>query len=418
MSYFSKYYQKDIVRLTKNLTPKGATITKVTHRDVNSYSKNLTQNIDYLLFNDALSYVDDIQTHLNRLKKRLNFESRIVVISFNFLWKPLLDLATNLGLREQITRQPNWLTPEDITNLFQLEGFETIKQGRRFLFPVNLGPVSDFINNFIAQLPIINIFCLTNYQVFRMAGQKKDYSVSIIIPARNEAGHLKDVLKKIPKLGKKTEVIFIEGHSKDNTYQVLKKEVSLFNQKVYQHLSAVSLYKQRGKGKGDAVRLGFKKANNEMLIILDADLTVDPKNLYKFYNVISKGQGEFVNGSRLVYPMETQAMQTLNYFGNKFFSLTFSYLLSQQVKDTLCGTKVLLKKDYNKIAQNRKYFGDFDPFGDFDLLFGATKLNLKLVEVPVRYKERVYGETNISRFTHAWLLLKMTIFAAKKLKFT
>ena len=115
--------------------------------------------------------------------------------------------------------------------------------------------------------------------------------------------------------------------------------------------------------------------------------------------------------------MEEKAMRFLNLLGNKFFSLMFSWLLDQRFKDTLCGTKVLFKSDYEQLKKGRKFFGEFDPFGDFDLIFGASKLNLKLVEIPIRYKERTYGMTNIRRFRHGLLLFKMCFFAFKKIKF-
>jgi glycosyltransferase involved in cell wall biosynthesis len=175
--------------------------------------------------------------------------------------------------------------------------------------------------------------------------------------------------------------------------------------------------KQEGRGKGDAVRKGFDSASGDILMILDADLTVKPEDLPKFYDAMANGDGEFINGCRLVYQMEDKAMRILNIFGNKFFSVMFSWLLEQRIKDTLCGTKVLFKSDYEKIKANRKFFGDFDPFGDFDLLFGASKLNLKIIDLPIHYQARVYGETNISRFKHGWLLLQMCFFAMKKIKF-
>jgi glycosyltransferase involved in cell wall biosynthesis len=213
-------------------------------------------------------------------------------------------------------------------------------------------------------------------------------------------------------MGTKSEVIFVEGHSKDNTHQAIKEEI-----KRYKGPIKSRIFKQKGKGKGDAVRLGFSKAKGDLLMILDADLTVDPKELPKFYKVAISGKGDLIVGSRLVYPMDKQAMRMLNHLGNKFFSLAFSFLLGQRIKDTLCGTKVLLRSDYEKIKANRNIFGDFDPFGDFDLIFGASKLNLKIIEIPIRYKERTYGETNISRFKHGLLLLRMMIFAAKNIKF-
>ena len=110
-------------------------------------------------------------------------------------------------------------------------------------------------------------------------------------------------------------------------------------------------------------------------------------------------------------------MRFLNMVANKFFGLAFTWLLGQSIKDTLCGTKVLFREDYESIVRHRSYFGDFDPFGDFDLLFGAAKLNARILDLPIRYQARAYGETNIQRWRHGWLLLRMTAFAALRLKF-
>ena len=237
--------------------------------------------------------------------------------------------------------------------------------------------------------------------------------MSIIIAARNESGHIEELIARIPSFGGGVEVIFIEGNSIDNTYEVIE---SCINKNSFSGIS-YKLLKQSGKGKGDAVRMGFEHASGDVLIILDADITVPPEELHRFFDPIASGEAEFVNGVRLVYPMEDDAMRFFNLLGNKFFSWAFTWLLGQPIRDTLCGTKALKKTDYELIARNRKYFGDFDPFGDFDLLFGATKLNLKILEVPVRYRARRYGETNISRWKHGWLLLKMVAFAATRIKF-
>ena len=239
----------------------------------------------------------------------------------------------------------------------------------------------------------------------------KKSSVSVIIPARNEAGNISNILDSVPKIGTNTELIFVEGHSNDGTldecYRVKEK---------YSHKD-ISILIQDGKGKGDAVRKAFLNAKNDVLMILDADLTVPPNDLPKFFDAIVSGKGEFINGTRLVYQMEDEAMRFLNLLGNKFFSKVFTYLLEQRVKDTLCGTKVLWRKDYLKIVAGRKYFGNFDPFGDFDLLIGAAKLNLKIIEIPIAYRRRKYGSTQIERFRHGILLLKMTFFAFRKIKF-
>lgn len=408
MFNFSNYYHKDLIKFTKNILT-----DKASHVLVYSGLPKKKKRYDYIFLVNALSQVDDVQEYIIKLKKYSNPNTRIVVIYFNFLWKPILDFASSLGLRKKDTREPNWLSSQDIENIFLLEGFGQVSHGQRFLFPADFWLLSEIFNKYIAQFPLINLLCLTTYQIFRLNPKTQKYSVSIIIPARNEEGNMKGVLKKIPKIGTKTEVIFVEGNSKDNTFSTIKDEVK--NNK--RHDLPAFLYKQKGRGKGDAVRFGFSKANNDILMILDADLTVDPKELPKFYNAISQGYCEFANGSRLVYPMQNQAMRSLNYIGNKVFSILFTYILGQRIKDTLCGTKALLKKDYVAIANNRKYFGEFDPFGDYDLLFGATRLNLKIIDIPVRYKDRTYGSTNISRFTHGLLLFKMTIFAANKIKF-
>jgi glycosyltransferase involved in cell wall biosynthesis len=233
----------------------------------------------------------------------------------------------------------------------------------------------------------------------------------VIVPARNEAGNIPDIFTRVPDMGQGTELVFVEGHSRDNTYAAIRAAMAQHPERCCQ------LLRQGGVGKGDAVRLGFAQARGEMLMILDADLTVPPEDLPRFYEVLCSGKGEFVNGVRLVYPMEREAMRFVNLAGNKFFTIVFSWLLGQPIKDTLCGTKVLWKRDYEAIAANRAYFGDFDPFGDFDLIFGAVKSNLKITDLPIRYRERTYGTTNIERWKHGWLLLRMVIFAARRLKF-
>lgn len=405
--YFSSAYQEDLKDFVTKLTPSGSKRKTVVYK-----GQELRGTYDYIFLANSFAYIPDVQHFIKTLKKHSHKKTRVVVIYFNFLWRPILSTATLLGLRQKDQREPNWLSPQDISNLFYLENFDEVISGKRLLLPLKLGLFSTIVNRFFAQLPLINHFCLTTYQIFRPIPPSKEYSVSIIIPARNEEGHIKGVLKKIPKLGSKTEVIFVEGNSTDDTYEAINDEIKRNKRKAIK----ARLFKQKGKGKADATRLGFAHAKNDMLMILDADLTVPPGDLTKFYRLISEGKGEFANGSRLMYPMEDQAMRTLNYLGNKLFSLAFTYLLNQRVKDTLCGTKAILREDYLRIKRNNP-FGDFDPFGDFELLFGATLLNMKIVDIPIRYKERTYGTTNISRFTHGWLLIQMTFFAARKIKF-
>jgi len=277
--------------------------------------------------------------------------------------------------------------------------------------------LSKLFNRYLVHLPPFSWLALANFVITRpdpardKSNLRETASVSVIVPARNEAGNIENILRRVPELGCQTELIFVEGHSSDNTFETIKQLIEKYNPK------KCRLFRQTGSGKGDAVRLGFEKAEGDILMILDADMTVPPEDLTRFYNAIIGGRGEFINGVRLVYPLEDQSMRFLNMVGNKFFSLAFSWLLGQPIKDTLCGTKVLWKRNYEIIVRNRHYFGDFDPFGDFDLLFGAAKLNFKIAEMPIRYRSRTYGATNIDRWRHGWQLLKMVIFAARRIKF-
>jgi glycosyltransferase involved in cell wall biosynthesis len=281
------------------------------------------------------------------------------------------------------------------------------------IWPVWTPLVADFCNRVLARVWPFTHLALSNFIVARPKPQARasEPTVSVIVPARNESGNIRAIFSRTPNIGAWTELVFVEGHSKDDTHAAIEGAIA-----EHPH-QRCQLLKQTGAGKGDAVREGFQKARGDVLMILDADLTVPPEDLPRFYAALCSGKGEFINGVRLVYPMEKQAMRFVNLLGNKFFTLAFSWLLDQSVKDTLCGTKVLWRSDYELIAANRAYFGDFDPFGDFDLLFGAAKLSLKISDLPVRYRERTYGSTNIQRWTHGWLLLKMIVFAARRLKF-
>jgi len=380
---------------------------------------NLTETFDYIVLSDSLSYCEDIQRAFEGLGRVSHPATRVIITYHNFLWQPVLKLAELFRLKMPQPRL-NWLNKGDVINLLNLGGFEVIKQGRRFLFPKFFPLLSWFVNKYIAHLPLFNRLCITGFIIARpdvLSGpcpqdEETQLSVSVVIPARNEKGNIENAVLRMPRFGKHLEIIFVEGHSKDGTLDEIKR-VS----EKYKDQWDIKYAVQEGKGKADAVRKGFSIASGEVLMILDADLTVPPDDLVKFYNAVVSRKGEYINGSRLVYPMEKQAMRMLNMFGNKFFSIMFSWLLGQTLKDTLCGTKVISRVNWEKLVANRSYFGDFDPFGDFDLIFGAAKLNLKIVEIPIRYRAREYGETNISRFRHGWLLLKMVAFAMNKIKF-
>lgn len=372
----------------------------------------LNEKFDFIIISDTIGYFDDVQKSFEQLHELCTPETRIIITYINFLWLPVLNIAEFLNLKMPQVRN-NWLDIDDIMNLLSLAGFDAIKSGRKFLMPVYVPLLSAFLNRFVSNLPVLNGLCLSKFIIARSSKvQKKPDSVSVIIPARNEKGNIETIVNRVPKMGTYTEIIFVEGNSSDDTMQEIERVSSLYGKTL-----DIKYFKQPGKGKADAVRLGFDNASGEVLMILDADMTVPPEDLTKFFNAIESAKGEFLNGSRLVYPLEKDAMRKLNMIGNKFFSIMFTWILSQRIKDTLCGTKVITRKNYEILKKSRKFFGDFDPFGDFDLIFGASKMNLKFAEIPIRYQARIYGETNISRFRHGWLLLKMTVFAMRKMKF-
>jgi SAM-dependent methyltransferase len=389
----------------------------LTWRVGDAESLDLGETFDYVIVSDLLGHLDDIWTAFHGLRRVVRPDTRVVITSCSYLWEPALRLAEAVGQRIPL-RQQNWLTLDEIQNLLELCDLEVVKRGQRFLVPKDVPLLSGWVNAVVAKLPLVRRLCLIGYVVARPrphasdAGRDDGLTCSVIVPCRNEAGNIAPAVARIPDLGAHTEIIFVDGDSTDGTREAIEAEIDRHRGK-----KDIKLVLQRpATGKGDAVRLGFDAASGDVLVILDADLTVEPEDLPKFYEAIVRRRGDLVSGSRLVYPMERQAMRFLNLLGNKAFSTLFTWILEQRITDTLCGTKGLRRSDYLKIKANRAFFGDFDPFGDFDLLFGAAKLNLKIVELPVRYRQRVYGTTKISRFRHGVLLLRMSWIAIRKLK--
>ncbi|MDJ0668364.1 MAG: glycosyltransferase [Desulfobacterales bacterium] len=368
---------------------------------------------DVIIMSDTIGALSDCQTALQNLHPLCTPDTRLVISYYSRLWEPILKLAEVAGAKMTQPEQ-NWLSTDDICNLLRISQFEIIKSEWRQLLPKRLGGAGTFVNRYLAPWPIINRFCLRSYVIARisphLSRHPRPKSATVLIPCRNERGNIVSAIERIPAFCEQIEILFVEGGSSDETLTEIKAAIASYPDK------SIRVLEQEGKGKGDAVRKGFSEARGEVLMILDADLTMPPEDLPKYFEVLASGQGEFINGSRLVYPMENDAMRFLNYLANAMFSWLFTWILSQRFTDTLCGTKVLYRRDYRLISDNRSYFGDYDPFGDFDLIFGAVKLNKKVVEIPIRYAERVYGSTQISRFRHGWLLLKMVIRAFKKFK--
>ena len=367
---------------------------------------------DVIVLSDLVNDAWDVQQIFSEVRRLSGPATRILVNVYSRVWGLPLAIAGSLGVARSNLPQ-NWLTVEDLTHLCELTGLEVVRRWEEFLLPLRVPLLAPFANRVLVRLWPFRMFALTNVLVVRPAPHPQPDDppprVSVVVPARNEADNIAEIFDRVPRMGAGTELVFVEGHSEDATYDTVAAEIARRPD------VACQLHRQTGVGKGDAVRLGFTHATGDVFMILDADLTVPPEDLPRFYDALVEGKGEFVNGVRLVYPMEERAMRFLNLLGNKFFSLAFSRVLGQAVKDTLCGTKVLRRADYERIAANRATFGDFDPFGDFDLLFGAARLNLKIVDLPIRYRERRYGATNIDRWRHGALLFRMLGFAATRL---
>ena len=370
---------------------------------------------DVITLVNVVTHLGDVQATFAALQPLCHAGTRLLIYSYSRLWQPLLRLAEWLGLKYHQPPEA-WLPPEEIRSMLGLEDFEVVRSDAQVLFPAGVPLLAEAVNRFVGHLPGFEALSLMYGIIARPAPHRfpkreREPPVSVVIPCRNEEGHISDLVKRLPRLAPGSEFLFVEGNSKDDTEGAIHRAIEAHPELPLRFL------KQRGRGKGDAVRLGFAEAKGEVVLILDSDMGVAPEDVPKFVDALARGKGDVVNGSRLVYPMEGQAMRFLNLLANKSFALLFSWLLGQQVRDTLCGTKALYREDYQRIADNRSYFGDFDPFGDFDLLFGAARQNLRIVDVAVRYHARQYGETNISRFRHGLLLLHMSLFAARKLKF-
>jgi SAM-dependent methyltransferase len=378
-----------------------------------AHALDLEEEFDFIILSDVCNDLWDVQAVLQQLARLSTPRTRLIMNFSNRLWRWPLTAARRLGLARPNLRQ-SWLTVADLTMLLDLAGFEVIRHRREALVPLPLGPIAKFANRYAARFWPFDALTATHFLVARPMEQEpptREPVVSVIIPARDEAGNIADIFARMPEMGAGTEMVFVEGGSRDDTYETVERLIAAHPERLCQ------LHRQKGRGKVDAVRLGFARARGDVLMIFDADLTVPPEDMPRLLDMLTTGRADFVNPTRLVYPMEGEAMRFFNLVGNKFFGLVFSWLLERPFKDVLCGTKVLWRADYERIAANRHYFGDFDPFGEFDLLFGASKLNLKIMDVPVRHRRRLYGTTKIPRWRGGVMLLRMAYSAAKRIKF-
>ena len=372
----------------------------------------LTEAFDVVILSDLVGSVGDVWRVFRELRKVSRADTRVILTYYNNLWEPILQIGERLGLKMRQPQQ-SWLPLRDLVNMLELAGFESVKQGKNLLLPVYIPVLSSVLNRFVAPLPWIENLGLLTYLVARPKPAAREYSVTVVVPCRDEADNIAPLVERLPLWSAGTELIFVDGASKDGTVARVEEAMA----RGRKGLDIRLLHQPKPKGKSEAVHIGFREAKNDILMILDADLTVQPEDLQKFYLIMAEGRGEFVNGSRLTYPMRERAMRFLNLIGNRFFTALVSWLLGQRVRDTLCGTKVFFRRHYADLLAVRAEIGPLDPFGDFEMLFGASYSNLKIVELPVRYHERTYGVTKISRFSHGFQLLWMCWVVMLKLKF-
>lgn len=364
---------------------------------------------DYVLLSDTVAYVDDLQALFHTIASMCHSRSRLIASSYSNLWRPILSVLSLLGLRP---RRPvrNWVAPSDLVNLMELAGFQVTAQRAEILAPIKAGLLSRFINGYVARLPGLRALTVSYWIVARpLPTERKELGVSVIVPCRNEAGSISDLADRIPEMGTGTEIIFVEGGSSDDTWARIEQAIADRPER------NLKLHAQSESGKWNAVQEGFAAASNEILMILDGDMTVPPEELSKFYEAVASGHGELINGSRTVYGMEPGAMRFLNMVGNKAFAAVLSVILGQYVKDTLCGTKVLHSDDWRRISERSHEFDAEDPFGDFEILMGGALLGLKIANLPIRYRARVYGDTNIRRFSAGVSLARLAAAGYRRL---
>jgi len=353
---------------------------------------DLNETFDYILFSHIFDTVDILRA-FERIRHHCTPETRIVVINFNHLWEPILEFASKTGLRAKFV-EPNWVSENDIRGFLKLAGFRPVRKHRLLLFPKWIPLFSAAMNGVLARLPGLRRLCMMQVMVARPISEgprEEDVSVSVVVPCRNEAGNIQHAVERIPAMGKHTEILFCDDQSTDGTAREIERMQASRPDK------RIRLIQGPGRGKAENVWTGFRAARGDVLMILDADLTVMPEELPMFFRALVSSRGDFINGTRLVYPVQERAMKFANMIGNKLFGLLFSFLLDQRIKDTLCGTKVLWRKDWLRMETNLGTWGITDLWGDYELLFGASKLNLEIVEVPVHYQERTHGVTKMTR---------------------
>jgi len=364
-----------------------------------------------VLLNGTFNHHLDVEELLHSMKPKLARTSRLVIVAFNPYLQSLYRLAVSLNLKAG-AMPTTFLTVTNLDSLCRLAGFQLVRMRPAGYMPFRLLGLGSLINRVLPAIPLLRHLSIATVIVLRpLVDDQTRASVSVIIPSRNERGNIEPAVRRLPDLGSEVEIVFVEGHSTDGTWEEILRV-----RDAYAKTHRIVALQQSGQGKADAVRIGFEHATGDLLTILDADLTMPPELLPRFIDAYRNGVADFINGNRIVYPMEGGAMRFLNRLGNVFFAKALTWILGVRLGDCLCGTKLVRRDDYARMVAWRREFGDFDPFGDFELLFPAAMLGIGLADVPIRYRARTYGSTQIRRFRHGLMLLKMTLVGFFRVK--
>ncbi len=358
---------------------------------------------DHVVMVNMLDHVHDIWELVESLQPHLGEHSLLLLTTTNPLWAPVMRLGGRLGWRVPDSPR-NYLTSRDIASVLALQGIDVVESGFLLPAPKRVPVVADLLNLIVPDVPVLRYASSVQYLAARVRCVRRPLSVSVVIPCHNEEGNIAECIARTPDFGRSTEVVVVDDGSRDETRAVVRS--------VMQRDPRVRLVAyDTNHGKANAVRAGFDAATGDVLMILDADMTVAPEDLPKFLKPLQDGTADFVNGTRLVYPMAGQAMPLANFLGNKAFCFLTSWALRQRVSDTLCGTKALFRADYEKLPIVGK-----DRWGDFDLLFGAARSRLRILEIPVHYGDRKSGDSKMNVRRDGWLFLKACLAGWRSLR--
>lgn len=367
---------------------------------------DIDEKFDYVIMVDVVDHVYDVVDVFTSLRRFCHPTTRIILTTISPWWEPILSLMEKLSAK--MPEGPhNFIEKRILGNMIEMVGFSVSYSGYLLLFPKWIPILSYIMNSIGVRIWGLNRLSAVQYMIIQPEFKKTfdlGLGCSVIIPCHNEEDNIESAVRRIPSMGKETEIIVVNDGSTDGTAEkvrALQKEIS--------NLKLVDYSPNRGKGQ--AVKQGFDAATQEVIMILDADVSTPPEELPRFFEPLNRGVCQFVNGTRMVYPMEEQAMRTVNLFFNKMFGYMMSFITQQTLTDTLCGTKALYRSDYKRMQWG------IDRWGDFDLLFGAAKMGSKIMEVPVHYLTRQSGESKMKSLKHGIHLLIACVKGFRQLIF-